>query len=332
MKVLYIGGTGEISYECVLAGAAAGQEITVYNRGVNDEPLPKSVRRITGDMNDQVAYERLGREHFDVVCQFMAFDVARIERDKQVFAGKVGQYVFVSSASAYQKPPEHYVITEDTPLENPYWPYSRAKAAMEQRLMEWHAAGQLPVTIVRPSHTYRRKFPSTFHGGDDLAWRILAGRPIISHGDGSSLWVLTHSSDFAVPFVGLLGNPRAIGQAFHITADRAYAWDRILRAVGAALGAEPKLVHVPTETLLRYNDAWAGPLLGDKTWSVIFDNSKVKSVAGDFLCKIDMPHGMKMVAEHWRKRAGRFRPDENRNTLLDRIAEEQLALGKQRQV
>ena len=328
MKVLYIGGTGEISYACVQAGAAAGQEIAVFNRGHNDEPLPPGVRRITGSITDDDVYRRLGEERWDAVCQFLAFTTAAIERDLEVFAGKTGQYVFISSASAYEKPPRSHVITEDTPLVNPYWGYSRAKAEIEERLMRAHGEGRLPVTVVRPSHTYRRRFPSAIINGDHAAWRMRNGKPIVVHGDGTSLWVVTHSDDFAVPFVRLLGNPKALGQAFHITSDDAWTWDQITQAVGAALGVEPRIVHVPSDTLIRYNENWLGPLLGDKSWSVQFDNRKVKSVAGDFTCRIAMPEGMKRVAEHYRRRADDFQPDEQLDALFDRIAAEQSALGR----
>jgi len=328
VKVLYIGGTGEISYECVKAGVAVGQEVTVFNRGRNAEPLPAGVRRIAGDLTDEAAYRRLGKEHFDVVCQFLAYEPAIIHRDKEVFAGKVGQYVFISTASAYQKPPPRLRITEDVPLANPYWEYSRKKVDMERTLMQWHGEGLLPVTIVRPSHTYRRRFPSSFVKGDDWAWRMANGRAIISHGDGTSLWVLTHSSDFAKPFVRLLGNQKALGEAFHITSDEAVAWDAIFGGIGAALGLAPRIVHVPTETLIRYNAGWAGSLLGDKTWPVLFDNTKVASVAGEFACTTPMAEGLRQVAaKHYPARSAEYRPDEKLHALLDRIAGEQEALG-----
>ena len=327
MKVLYIGGTGEISYACLQAGVAMGHETTVFNRGRNDEPLPPGVRRITGSVVDDADYARLGAERWDVVCQFLAFSPQAIERDLSVFSGKIGQYVFISSASAYEKPPRNHIITESTPLVNPYWAYSRAKAAMEGMLMQWHAAGRLPVTIVRPSHTYRRRFPNALGDGDHLAWRMRNGKPVIVHGDGTGLWVVTHSDDFALPFVRLLGNANALGEAFHITSDDCWTWDDITRAMAAALGVEPRIVHVPSDTLIRYNVDWTGPLLGDKSWSVAFDNRKVKSVAGNFTCRIDMPQGMRLVAEHYGKRAESYHPDEQRDALMDRIASEQSRLG-----
>ncbi len=327
MRVLYIGGTGEISYSCVQAGVAAGHEVAVFNRGRNQEPLPDTVDRITGDLTDDAGYRALGRQHWDVVCQFRAFDLKTIERDIEVFGGHCGQYVFISSASAYQKPPQKAVITEQTPLDNPFWPYSDAKRRMEERLLLAHAQGTLPLTIVRPSHTYRRNFPGTVVGGDHLAWRMLQGQPIVVHGDGTSLWVVTHAEDFAVPFVRLLGNPRALGQAFHITSDDTWSWNQIVQAMAAALETEAKLVHVPTDTLLRFKPDWAGPLWGDKSHSVIFDNSKVKSVAGDWKCKVPMPEGMKRIAALFRGREAAYQPDEKVHTLLDAIIAGQGAVG-----
>jgi nucleoside-diphosphate-sugar epimerase len=328
MKVLYIGGTGEISYECVHRSVAIGHEVTVFNRGRADEPLPAEVRRITGDLADEAGYAKLRDEGFDVVCQFLAYRMETVRRDVEVFGGACGQYVFISSASAYQKPPARHVITEAMPLANPYWPYSRAKAEMEAWLMGRHAAGEMPVTIVRPSHTLRSRFPGGIARGDDWAWRMRSGRPIIVHGDGASLWTLTHSRDFATPFCNLLGNERALGEAFHITRHlESYTWNEIARAVGRAVGAEPRIVHVASETLTQYNADWAGPLLGDKAWSILFDNSKVMSVAGQFECAFGLQESMDAAAEFWRRRADAYQVDERLHTLLDRIAAEQAALG-----
>jgi len=329
MKVLYIGGTGEISTACVQRSVEVGHDVTVFNRGRSGAALPDGVRQITGDMKDDEAYAKLGDEDFDVACQFLAYDLAVVQRDVDVFGGRCGQYVFISSASAYQKPPTHYVITEDTPLANPYWPYSQTKADMEAFLFAQHAAGRIPVTVVRPSHTLRTRFPGGIARGDDWAWRILNGRPLIVHGDGTSLWTLTHSADFAVPFANLLGNAAALGEAFHITRHMdSSTWNDIYAEMGRALGAEAKLIHVPTETLIRYNADWAGPLLGDKAWPVLFDNSKVASVAGDWECRFSVQDAIAGAAEHYRQhRADAYQPDEKLHALLDRIAEEQSALG-----
>lgn len=331
MKVLFIGGTGEISTACVWRSVEVGHEVTVFNRGRRAEELPGEVRRITGDVADEGAYRELGRERFDVVCQFLAYEMPTVLRDLEVFGGRCGQYVFISTASAYQKPPTRVLITEDVPLANPFWPYSQKKADMEGHLFRQHEAGRLPATVVRPSHTHRTRFPGGVAGGDDWAWRMLNGKPIIVHGDGTSLWTLTYSTDFAVPFVGLFGKEKALGEAFHITRHlESHPWDRIFTEMGRALGAEPKLVHVPTDTLVRYRPEWAGPLLGDKTWSVVFDNSKVMSVAGPFECQVGFEKGLRLAAEHYRRRAGAYQPNPELHALLDRVAADQLALGESR--
>jgi len=333
MKVLYIGGTGEISYECVRRGVEMGHETSVFNRGRNRHAaaLPPEVRQIRGDLSDDAAYRALADERFDVVCQFLAFRTETVARDIDVFSGTCGQYVFISSASAYQKPPADYIVTENTPLANPYWPYSRAKIEMERLLLDAHAAGTLPVTVVRPSHTHRTRFPGGIAGGDDWAWRMLNGRPIVIHGDGTALWTLTHSADFAVPFCKLLGRAETLGECYHITRHlRGFTWNDIYAAMGEALGAEPDIVHVPCDTLVRYNADWAGPLLGDKCWPVIFDNSKVMSVAGEFACR-SLEEAMRAAAEDYAAhRRDAYDPDAKRelHALIDRIASEQRALGR----
>jgi nucleoside-diphosphate-sugar epimerase len=323
MKVLYIGGTGEISLACLEASVAAGHQCAVFNRGRSSTALPPGAQQIIGDLNDATAYGDLAHHHFDVVCQFKAYALAEAERDIALFSGHCGQYLFISSASAYQKPPTRWLISEEVPLANPYWPYSQAKADMETRLMAAHKAGKLPVTIVRPSHTYRQRFPGTFVSGDINAWRMLHGRPVIVHGDGSSLWALTHATDFARPFVKLLGNPRAIGETFHVTGDQAYPFDTIIRAEAKALGVEINLVHVPTDTLVRCNPEWAGPLLGDKAWSVLFDLRKLKGVAGDYDCRVDLDAGLAGAAPYVRQRVAAMTVDDRLHSLMDQIAQAQ---------
>ncbi|HTV22510.1 MAG TPA: NAD-dependent epimerase/dehydratase family protein [Polyangiaceae bacterium] len=283
MKVLYIGGTGEISHACVLESLTLGHDVTVLNRSQTKQTLPARVRQLSGDLQSDTTYASLGDEKFDSVCQFFAFEPARIERDIAAFAGRTGQYLFISTASAYFKPIDRFErITERTPLGNPFWEYSQKKARMEATLFDAHAQGRLPVTVVRPSHTYRRRLPSALGGGDWTARRMLAGQRVIVHGDGTSLWTLTHASDFARPFARLLGNGRALGEAFHITGENVHTWDEIFTEMGRALGVEPRLVHIASDTLVRYEPAWKGPLHGDKAPSTVFDNSKVSSVAGPF--------------------------------------------------
>ena len=322
MKVLYIGGTGEISHACVAESVKLGHEVAVFNRGQSGRPLPAGVRLIQGDLEDEGAYAALGNQRFDSVCQFLAFDASRIERDLRVFGGRVAQYVFISSASVYFKPLDRFaVITERTPAANPYWEYSQKKAAMEASLLEWHGDGRLPVTIVRPSHTYRYNFPVAIGGGDWTAERMLAGKPVIVHGDGSSLWTLTHSTDFARPFARLLGNAKALGETFHITGEGVHTWDEILTTMAGALGTQPRLVHVTSDTLVRYQPAWKGPLHGDKSPSSMFDNSKVRAVAGPFETTVSLDQGFAGIVEPFNaRRAGRGPTrDPDLDTLVERI-------------
>lgn len=328
MKVLYIGGTGEISYQCVLRSAEAGYVTTVFNRAKSDKPLPQGVEQIVGDIEDQTAYVSLADGGFDVVCQFLAYDPPTIQRDLEVFSRRCGQYVLISTTAAYKKPPDHCVITEDVPLANPYWSYAQKKAAMESLLLQAHREGLMKVTIVRPSHTYDRKFPGSIVQGDDWAWRVLNDKPVIVHGDGTSLWTLTNSKDFAAGFVGLLGNEAAFGEAFHITRHLdAYTWNRIFTEIGLALGKEAKLVHVPAETLVRYNSGWVGQLFGDKIYSTMFDNTKIRTVTGTGQAKVSLTDGMAAAARGVLKRMENYQPDRQLHSLLDRIADEQSSLG-----
>ncbi|HEY2759692.1 MAG TPA: SDR family oxidoreductase [Pirellulales bacterium] len=327
MKILIIGGTGEISYECLRHLADAGNHCTVFNRGRDPEPLPDGVTRIIGDLSDDASYSQLGREHFDVVCQFKAYTPREGQRDLEVFAGRCGHFIFISTASAYQKPPIHWRITEQTPLANPFWQYSRDKAELERMFLEAHARGRLPATIVRPSLTYRRNFPGTFVSGDDHCWRMLNARPVIIHGDGQTLWTYTHARDFAKLFAPLAGNPAAIGEAFHIMTDTAYTWESLFQAVARTLNVEPNFTFVATRTLVRYNSDWTGPLLGDKAWSTLFDTSKIQHISGAIANPVSLREGFADVLPSFRGRMAKFQPDAKLHTLLDRIVADQQSLG-----
>jgi nucleoside-diphosphate-sugar epimerase len=321
MKVLFIGGTGEISHSCVVRAVDFGCDVTVFNRGRSTAALPADVKQVTGRLENDDEYRALATERYDVVCQFLAYEMEIVQRDIEIFGGRCGQYLFISTASAYRKPPQHYVITESTPLENPFWPYSQQKAEMEAFLFEQHRAGAINLTVVRPSHTVRTKFPGGIVHGDDWAWRMLRGKPILVQGDGTSLWTLTHSDDFAAPFVRLFANEEAVGQAFHITRHmEAFAWNDIFHEMARALGVEPNLVHVPSDTLVRYNSDWKGPLFGDKMYSVLFDNSKLFDAVGEFKCQAGLREIMKSSAEHFQRRRSRYEPDHTVHSLLDRIA------------
>jgi nucleoside-diphosphate-sugar epimerase len=323
-RILFVGGTGQISYPCVERAVAQGHEVSVYNRGKRDLALPPGVKSIVGELAGP-EYADLAKARFDVVCQFIAFTPDQVARDVEVFAGNCGQYIFISSASVYEKPASHYVITEETPAINPYWPYSQAKIACENLLM-----GQkgLAWTIVRPSHTVRTGLPIMMGDADIMARRMLEGEPTIVAGDGHTPWTLTRSVDFAVPFVGLFAKPDAMGEIFHITNDRAHIWDDIQKAIARLLGVEAKIVHVPTDTLVRYNPEWIGPLTGDKAWTAIFDNSKVKRVAGDFTCAQSLDEILEEPIRHLKQRLAVSKPPRGEfDALVDRICREQSALG-----
>lgn len=326
MNVLYIGGTGEISHACVMESLKLGHKVTLFNRGHRVDDVPEEVEIIRGDVTDMDSYSALTGREFDAVCQFFAFDTEQIERDLAVFGGRVGQYVFISTASAYYKPTHRYApITEETPLTNPYWEYSQKKARMESRLLE--LGDRLPSTIVRPSHTYRANFPVALGGGDWIGERMLAGKPVIVHGDGTSLWTLTHSEDFARPFARLLGNAEAVGEDFHITRDEPYTWDQIYDAIAVALEVEPHFVHVASDTLVQYEPEWAGPILGDKTPSTVFDNSKVESVAGAFRGEVSLEEGMKRAADAFLERRQHGGADPELDAALyERVIAEQRSL------
>jgi nucleoside-diphosphate-sugar epimerase len=325
LKVLFIGGTGNISLPCVARAIDAGHRVSVFNRGANSAALPRGVQSIVGDMSDSAAYRALGDGGFDVVCQFIAFDTAQVAQDIAAFSGRAGQYVFISSASVYEKPPRRHVITEKTPTVNPYWGYSQDKIACEAMLrrtsgLEW--------TIVRPSHTMRTGLPTMFNEGDTVGYRMRAGKPVIVAGDGATPWTLTRPVDFAIPFVALFGKDAALGEDFHITSDNAYDWDSIYRAIARGLGVEADIVHVPTDTLVRYHPDWEGPLKGDKTWAALFDNEKVKRVAGDFACEKNLDIVVAEPVAHFKARFEAQGPKENAlDPLIDRIAREQRALG-----
>jgi len=324
VKVLFIGGTGNISLECVKNALQSGWEVYLLNRGTRIDIVPEGARSIQGDIRDvQGTKKRLKGMSFDVVAQFVAYVPAHIQADIEMFQGRVGQYIFISSASAYQKPPLHYIITESTPLHNPFNEYSRNKIACEKLLEKAHAESGFPFTIVRPSHTYDdSRICSGFESiSYTIAQRMLDGKEIVSHGDGQSLWVLTHSLDFAKGFVGLFGNPRAIGEAFHITSDEALSWDQIYKTIASALGVEPRLVHVPTDIIAEIVPDFNG-FLGDKGYSVVFDNSKVKRFAPSFQCSIPFHVGVRRALRWYDTHPELKKVNPETNSLLETILSE----------
>jgi len=321
LRVLFIGGTGVISSACVREAVARDVEVFVLNRGQSaDRPLPAGVRELRADARDagsvRAAVDGLD---FDSVAEFVAFAPEHVQADIDLFAGRTGQYVFISTASAYQKPPSRLPITESTPLRNPYWQYSRDKIACEDLLVARYRATGFPATIVRPSHTYDATKTVLSGGWTPLA-RMLAGKPVIVHGDGTSLWTVTHNTDFARAFVPLLGHSRTVGEAFHITSDDVLTWDQIVRALGAALGVEPTIVHVPSDVIAAADPDWGDGLLGDKAHSVIFDNSKVRSVVPGWHAVVPFEQGAREIADWYLANPAWQVVDERADALMDKLA------------
>jgi len=296
MKVLFIGGTGNISTPCVERALGLGHEVTLLTRQQRTSPFGDRVRLRAGDRDDPAALRAAAEElRPDAVVDFVAFRPEQVEAAISAFAGRAGQYVFISSASVYQKPPAHPVIREDkTPLENPFWEYSRLKIACEDALLRAHGDTGFPATIVRPSYTYGETWIPSGFGGQDytVVDRMRRGRPIVCHGDGTALWVMTHASDFAVGLVGLLGHPRASGEAVHITSDEVLTWNRIYDLMGRAAGREPRLVHVPTDLIAALYPERGPSLTGDKAHSTIFDNSKIRSLVPEFVPRVGFAEGI----------------------------------------
>ena len=306
MKILLIGGTGTISSAITRQLAEGGHELWLLNRGSRKDEVPASVKQVFCDINDEAAVLRqTGDQVFDAVCEFIGFLPSQVERDVRLFSGRTRQYVYISSASAYNKPAASHVITEGTALANPYWEYSRNKIACEDLLMKaWREDG-FPVTIVRPSHTYcERGVPVSVHGlkgSWQVLKRMMEGKPVIVQGDGSSLWTLTWNEDFARGFIGLLGNPKAIGEAFQIMSDEQLTWNQIYECVGNALHITPKLYHVSSDFLAAVAPKeydFTGNLLGDKSVTVIFDCTKLKRAVPGFCATTRFDEGVRRCVDY----------------------------------
>ncbi|TVR54044.1 MAG: SDR family oxidoreductase [Spirochaetaceae bacterium] len=293
MKHLFIGGTGNISADCTREALRRGHDVWHINRG-NRGSIDGVTTLCVDAKNADAVKAALKDETFDTVTDFIAFTKEDVERDIELFRGRTRQFVFISSASAYHKPVRSYVITESTPLHNPFWTYSQNKALCEQHLVDEYRASSFPITIVRPSHTYSDGwFPTTFGSSDyTIVARILAGKPIIVHGDGRSLWTLTHTEDFARAFVSLLGHPRAIGEAYHITSDDVLDWEEIHLTIARALGREIEIVHIPSDFIAALEPSRGAGLLGDKAFSVVFDNAKIKSLVPGWNAVIPFHEGV----------------------------------------
>ena len=321
LTLLFIGGSGVISAAAAELAVARGHTLTVLNRGQSSlRAVPTAAEVLTVDVRDPAAVRAaLGDRTFDVVVDFVAFTPEHVRADIAQFAGRTGQYVFISSASAYQKPPAALPVRDSTPLRNPFWQYSRDKIACEDVLLEAYREQGFPVTIIRPSHTYDRTQIALLGGWTDIH-RMRTGQPVVVHGDGTSLWTLTHSTDFAKALVGLFGRSQAVGDSFTITSNEYLPWDALYAEFASAAGAPaPQIVHVASDTMAAENPDWSGPLLGDRSHSVIFDNSKVAALVPDFVCTTPVALGFREVIDWFDAHPEQQVVDEAVNATLDRL-------------
>ena len=294
MRVLFLGGTGNISTACVEHALALGHQVGLLTRGRRPSPFGPRVEVLHGDRDDRTALERAATGGWDAVVDFLAYTPAQVDAAVGAFAGRTGQYVFIGTAAAYDKPNSRLPISEDAPLANPFWEYARLKIACEERVLAAHREGVVPVTIVRPSYTYGPTWIPSGFGGQDytVVDRMRRGLPVVCHGDGTALWGMTHNSDFAVGLVGLLGNAAATGEAFHITTDEVLTWDAIYAAIARAAGVEARLVHVPSALIAALVPDRGGSLLGDKAHSSLFDNAKVRRLVPQFQPGVTFAEGI----------------------------------------
>ncbi|MDR3287359.1 MAG: SDR family oxidoreductase [Prevotellaceae bacterium] len=326
MKILFIGGTGTISTAVSKEIIAAGHRLYLINRGNKNNRLPKGAIQLIADINDEQKVSALIKDlNFDVVADFIAFVPEHLQRDYRLFNGKTRQFVFISSASAYQKPPADYRVSEATPLANPFWQYSRNKIACEEYLMQLYRNQQFPITIVRPSHTYcETSIPLGVHGTQgswQVAKRMLEGKPVIIHGDGTSLWTMTDSRDFAKMFTGLLGNIQAIGETVQITSDETLTWNQIYECVANALNVKLKAVHVSSEFLAVCGEKYdfLGGLTGDKANCAVFDNAKLKRLVPEVTAKIRFAQGIQETIDYVLSHKECQTPDEEFDRWCDKV-------------
>jgi nucleoside-diphosphate-sugar epimerase len=321
LRVLFIGGSGVISSACSRVAVESGIELFVLNRGRSTgRALPPGVRMLRADIREPGSVQDEIKDlEFDSVVDWVAFTPGQVQADIDLFGRRTGQYVFISSASAYQTPPARMPVTESTPLRNPFWQYSRDKIACEDMLAGAYRDRGFPATIVRPSHTYDQTVVP-FDGGWTVLGRMLAGKPVIVHGDGTSLWTLTHHDDFARAFVPLLGHLRTLGEAFHITSDDVLTWNQIAQTLAAALGVTARLVHVPSDAIAAAEPDWGAGLLGDKAHSMLFDNAKLRRVVPGWQAVIPFEQGARQIVDWYLADPSRQVTDAGLDAVMDKLA------------
>ena len=321
MKILFIGGTGVISSACSKLCSERGHELYLFNRGNSRLPETVKYKLLQGDIgNFDEAKALIGDHTFDVVVEWIGYTQDRIVSDYELFKDKTGQYIYISSASVYQKPSWWKPITEDMPINNPYWSYAQAKIKCEETAFELYRQAGFPVTIVRPSHTYdKTKIP--LFGGYTALDRLRKGKKIIIHGDGTSLWTLTHHKDFAKGFSGLLGKKEAIGEAYHITSEEVLTWNQICITMAEALGVEANIVHIPSDFVKNFDEEWGDGLLGDKSHCMIFNNSKIRKLVPEFKATIPFSKGAREIAEWYMGDKSHQVVDDKINTKIDEVIE-----------
>ena len=322
LRALFVGGSGIISSACTALALERGIELTLLSRGsTTARPVPDGVERLVADVRDPASVrEALGDREFDVVVDWVAFTPEHVRTDVELFEGRTGQYVFISSASAYQTPASRLPIRESTPLRNPFWAYSRDKIACEDLLTEAYRERGFPVTVVRPSHTYDRTLVP-FDAGWTFVERMRQGKEVVVHGDGTSLWTLTHHTDFAKGFVPLLGHPRTLGEAFHITSDDVLTWDQVAHALAAAAGTQARIVHVPSDVIAAADEGWGASLLGDKAHSSVFDTTKLRQVVPGFAATVPFEQGAREIVAWHDEDPARRAVDPHHDGLMDALVE-----------
>lgn len=322
MKVLFIGGTGLISKEVSKLAVKRGIDLYLLNRGNRKASVPEGAKVIYGDINNRKEMRvLLDKQHFDVVVNWIVFTEADFERDIAYFTGKTNQYIFISTVATYQRPPHHYLVDESTPQHNPWWKYASDKIACENRLKQEFRENDFPMTIVRPSHTYgNTSIPFAVTSGEHpwtLIDRIINGKKIIVPGDGSSLWTITHNTDFAKGLVGLLGNSQTIGEAFHITSDEVKTWDQYLGLLSQAVGVKPRIIHMTSECISLFMPEFKAPLFGDASNSYVVDNSKIKSFVPDYKATTNFEQGIQESIAYYRENPEFQTIDDDLNMKMD---------------